>query len=101
MALDFHRLDNNEFLFGLNDIQFTNLNDVFIIFTQRTGLVVDQDDDAKLTTENQQLLTKIIDKYISATDLNSNKNKISDILEFKGLLTYFLLHKIDLQLFED
>jgi len=101
MALDFHRLDNNEFLFSLGGRQFTYLSDIFDTFTQWTGLVIDQYDDLKLTTENQETLIKIIDKYIDTTDLNKDKKKTSAILEFKGLIGFFLNKKVDLELLGD
>lgn len=97
MALDFHRLDNGDFLFGLDDTQCNYLMNIFDTFTQWTGLPIDQYGDAIITTENQQTLINIINKYIDATDLNKDKNKTSAILEFKGLIIYFRNNNIDVK----
>jgi hypothetical protein len=101
MALDFHRLDNNEYLFGLDDRQFQALFEVFETFRQWTGLVIDQYDDLKLTPDNQQTLIKVIDKYIDSTDLNKDKQKTSTILEFKGIMSYFSKWGVDIKLVGD
>jgi hypothetical protein len=101
MALDFHRLDNNEFLFDLNDKQYNYLIEIFDTFTQCTGLVVDQYCDLKLTTENQETLIKIIDKYVDITDLNKDKKKTSAVLELKGILVFFTSSKVDLKIVGD
>ncbi len=101
MALDFHRLDNNEYLFGLDDNALDALAGIFEVFTHRTGLIIDPYGNAKLSTDNQQTLIVIIEKYIEATDLNKDKARTSTILEFKGLLKYFQNNKIDLALFGD
>lgn len=98
MALDFYRLDNNEYLFKLNEEQFSYLQQIFISFSQWTGLVIDAYSDFKLTTENQQTLIKVIEKYIEANDLNVNKKMTSVIIEFKGLLHYFISKNIDIQI---
>ena len=101
MALDFHRLDNNDFLFSLNERQYDYLSDIFDTFTHWTGHIIDQYDDLKLTTENQETLIKIIEKYIDTTDLNKDKKKTSAILEFKGLISFFLNKKVDMELLGD
>ena len=101
MSLDFHRLDNNEYLFGLDEKQIHALADIFDSFKQRTGLIIDPYGKFQLTVENQQTLTAIIEKYIDATDLNKDKGKTSAILAFKGLLQFFQHHKIDLKLIGD
>lgn len=101
MALDFHRLDNKEFLFTLTGKQFDALFEIFETFGQQTGLVIDQYDDLKLTPENQQTLIKVIDKYIDSTDLNRDKWKTSAVLEFKGVMLYFLKMGIDIELVGD
>lgn len=97
MALDFYQLDNNIILFSLDDRQYDYLTDIFSMFTQWTGLSIDQYSDFTLTTENQQTLINIIDKYIDITDLNRDKNKTSTVLEFKGLMIFFSKSKIDLK----
>jgi hypothetical protein len=101
MALDFHRLDNKDFLFALDDREYDYLSEIFDSFTHWTGLIIDQYDKLKLTTENQETLIKIIDKYIDTTDLNKDKKKTSAILEFKGLINLFLNKKVDLELLGD
>jgi hypothetical protein len=101
MALDFHRLDNREYLFGLNDEQYNFVYEIFKTFKHSTGLVIDLHADLQLSIENQLFLIKIIDKYIESNDLNKNKEKTSVIIEFKGLLTFFSNHKINLILFGD
>lgn len=101
MALDFHRLGNREYLFGLDDQTINNLNDIFKTFTQWTGQTIDPYGDLKLSTENQKTIITIIEKYIEMTDLNKDKIKTSTILEFKGLLKYFVNNKIDLEILGD
>jgi hypothetical protein len=101
MALDFCRLDNSEYLFGLDDKHFQALSEIFETFRQWTGLVIDQYDDLTLTPENQQTLIKVIDKYIESIDLNKDKWKTSAVLEFKGVMSYFLKMGIDIELLGD
>jgi hypothetical protein len=45
--------------------------------------------------ESQQLLIKIIDGYISKSDLNKNKDRTLAIIEFRTLLNYFHQKDID------
>ena len=101
MALDFCRLDNREYLFGLDDKQFQALFEIFETFRQWTGLVIDQYGDLTLTPENQLTLIKVIDKYIDSTDLNKDKLKTSAVLEFKGIMSYFLKMGINIELVGD
>ena len=101
MALDFCRLDNSEYLFGLDDKQFQALSEIFETFRQWTGLVIDQYDDLKLTPGNQQTLIRVIENYIDSIDLNKDKWKTSTILEFKGVLSHFLKQGIDIELVGD
>lgn len=89
MALDFHRLDTNEYLFGLDDEQYNCLHDIFKIFHQWTGLEIDPYNDIQLTTENCKTLLQIIDKHVQQTDLNRDKKKVTILLGFRGLLEYF------------
>lgn len=91
----------NENLFGLDDERFNLLSEIFETFNYWTGLSISQYDDLELSTEKQQVLIKIIDKYIEEKDLNRNKKQISAILEFKGLFKYFSDKNIDLKLFGD
>lgn len=81
MALDFHRTDNREYLFGLEDKQYKNLNEIFSEFKNWTGISIDPYSDLKLSIENQSTLVKIIDIYIDKTNLNIDKLKIVDIIE--------------------
>ena len=101
MALDFHRLDNNEYLFGIEGEHFTCFLPILEIFYQCTGLEIDQYKDMQLTKENGQALLKIIDNYILQTDLNRDKKCTSAILEFKGLLKYFISKDISFSLYGD
>jgi len=89
MALNFHRLDNSEYLFGLDNTEYAFLSPIFEIYYQRTGNYVDPYKSMQLTTENCHTLLQIIDKYVQQTDLNKDKQKTSAILEFKGLMKYF------------
>ncbi|WP_207534839.1 hypothetical protein [Desertivirga arenae] len=98
MALDFYRRDTQEYLFGLGDQQFHNLQEIFKEFQYRTGLIIDQYGDTVLSIENQQTLIKIIDGFIEKTDLNKDKAKTVSIIEFRGLLNYFITNRVDLQL---
>ena len=98
MAFDFYRQDNNEYLFGLEDNQFENLNEIFNEFKYRTGYVVDQYKDFKMTLENQEAIIKIIDNYINKTDLNKDKAKTLTIIELRTALEYCSDKKIELKL---
>lgn len=101
MALDFHRLDNNQYLFGLDDRKLDNLAVIFEAYQQRTGIFIDPYSDMQLTTDNQRTLIKIIDDYINKTNLNNDKQKTIDIIEFRGLLTFFANANCDLRLLGD
>lgn len=63
MALDFHRLDNREYLFGLDNNKYKNLYEIFTEYKNWTGFLIDPYSDIKLTIENQKMLIKIIDTY--------------------------------------
>jgi len=101
MALDFHRLDNKEHIFGLDDKQFEALSEIFEEFKYRTGLTIDQYSDFKMTKENQLAIIKIIDEYISKNDLNRNKFKTIAIIEFRLFLLLLSSKNIDLKLIGD
>ena len=98
MALDFHRLDTEEYWFGLDDEQYTRLSNLFEIFQQWTGLQIDAYKDMRLTTENCRTLIQIIDRYIQKTDLNINRKKTTAILGFRGLLNFFQEKNIEFKL---
>ncbi|RDC65393.1 hypothetical protein [Adhaeribacter pallidiroseus] len=98
MALDFYQQNNKEPFFALEDKQFQDLAGIFNEFQCRTGLVIDQFSDAKLTIENQATIIKIIDDYIKKADLNKNKLKTVTIIEFRTHLKYSHKKKNDLLL---
>jgi len=101
MALDFHRLDNNEYLFGLDENKYNLLDDIFQTYKSWTGISIDQYGDTKLSIENQKTLIKIVDDYISKTNLNQDKQKTVTVIEFKSLLTFFSNSEIDLKIIGD
>ncbi len=101
MALDFYKLDDNEYLCGLDDEKFDRLSEIFQKFTHWTRLVIDQYENQILTTENQRTLIKIIDGYISAADLNKDRQKTREIIEFGALLKFYIENEIDLKLVGD
>ncbi|MEQ3498646.1 hypothetical protein ABMY20_02685 [Tenacibaculum sp. SSH1-16] len=101
MALDFHRLDNQEYLFGLNDNKCKNLYEIFTEYKNWTGVLIAPYSDIKLTIENQKMFAKIIDIYIEKTNLNMDKQKIIDILEFRTLLKYFSDKNLDIKILGD
>ncbi|CAL2101699.1 protein of unknown function [Tenacibaculum sp. 190130A14a] len=41
---------------------------------------------------------KIIDEYVTETNLNVNKSKTTSILEFRGLLSFFISKSYSLKL---
>jgi hypothetical protein len=98
MALDFHRLDNDEYLFAIGDEQFSFLSPIFDRFQQWTGQEIDPYKNTQLTTENCQTLLQIVDDYVQQTDLNKDKKRTTAILGFRGLLEYFTGRNIDLAL---
>ncbi|MBP6455941.1 MAG: hypothetical protein KA275_04350 [Chitinophagaceae bacterium] len=101
MALDFHRLDNREYLFGLNDKKYINLEEIFTDYKNWTGIEIDPFSNINLFIENQKILLQIIDTYIEKSNLNVDKQKTIDILEFRTLLNYFLNKNIDLEILAD
>lgn len=101
MALDFHRLNNHEFLFKLDDKKYSNLNDIFTEYKHWTGVYIDQYGDTKLTVENQKTLVKITDIYIEKNNLNSDKQKTVDILEFRALMAFFSNKNCDIKILGD
>ncbi|MFD2562870.1 hypothetical protein [Aquimarina rubra] len=101
MALDFHRLSNNEYLFGIDDHKNNHLEEIYTEFKNWTGIYVDRYGDTNLTVDHQKLMIKIIDSYIHKTDLNVNKQKTIDIIEFRALMDYFSDKGIDLKMVGD
>ena len=101
MALDFHRLDNKKYLFGLDDKKYKNLDEIFTEYKNWTGVYIDPYGDIKLTVENQKMLVKITDNYIEKMNLNTDKQKTVDILEFRTLLKYFSDQNLDIEVLGD
>lgn len=101
MALDFHRSDNREHLFGLEDKDLARLQDLFTTFHHWTGLSIDPYSDLMISAENQETFIKIIDAYVERADLNQDKEKTATILGFRGLLKYALSKNIEFQLLGD
>ncbi|MHC0439192.1 hypothetical protein [Flavobacterium sp. 3-210] len=101
MALDFHRLDNDEYLFSLDDYKYNCLEIIFESYKNWTGIFIDQYSDNKLTIENQKTLIQIIDIYIKQTNLNLDKEKTIAIIEFRGLLFFSLNKNCDLKILGD
>ena len=98
MAVDFYRQDTSEYLFNLDDKQFAALSEIFEEFKYRTGFMIDQYSDFKLTWENQESMVKIIDGYIDKNDLNKNKKKTISVLEFRALMKFFSEKRITINL---
>jgi hypothetical protein len=101
MAIDFHRLDNREYLFGLDDKKCKNLDEVFNEYKNWTGFFIDVYGDTKLTVENQKTLIKIIDTYVDKTNLDLDKQKTVDILEFRALMKYLSEQNLDVEILGD
>lgn len=101
MALDFHRLDNHEYLFQLDDKKYSNLSEIFAEYKQWTGVFIDQYGDTILTVENQKIIIKIIDNYIEKNNLNSDKQKTVSILEFRTLMIFFSGKNCDIKILGD
>lgn len=101
MALDFHRLENGEYLFGLDDKKWNNLDEIFSEYKNWTGIYIDPYSDVKLTVDNQKTLIKIVDVYIEKTNLNVDKTKTVDILEFRALITYSIKNNWSISILGD
>ena len=101
MALDIHRSDNNEYIFGINDELYNCLEPIFEQFKYATGFRIDPYSDTKLNVDNIKLLIKLIDKYIEKADLNKDKKKTMITLEFRGLLNLLIKHNLPISLYGD
>ena len=101
MALDIHRLDNNEYILGLDDEYYSCLSTIFDQFKYSTGLFIDQYGKITLSVKNFEFLIKLIDKYIQNTDLNKDKKQTVKILEFRGLLNMLIKYDIPVKLYGD
>ena len=101
MALDIHRLDNNDYIFGLNDEWQSCLDVIFKRYERSTGIYIDPYKDTILDLDNMKFLIKLIDEYVQKMDLNMNRKQTSIILEFKGMLNLFVKKNIALKLYGD
>lgn len=101
MALDFHRLDNSDYLFGLETAKYNRLEEIFETFKHWTGLAIDPYTDNRLSVDHQKVLLRIIDDYVAKTDLNKDKSKTTAILEFRGLLAYLSTNNWEIELLGD
>ncbi|MDH7447636.1 hypothetical protein [Aquimarina sp. 2201CG14-23] len=101
MALDFHKFDNNEHLFGLDDKQYAHLENLFVEFKQKTGVYIDPYRDIRLSVDHQKTMLKIIDAWIYVADLNKNKLKTETVIQFKTWMDYFSNKDIDIQIVGD
>jgi hypothetical protein len=52
MALDIHKLDTNEHIFGIQDGQYNCLVDIFEQFSKMTGIYIDQYGKTDLNIKN-------------------------------------------------
>ena len=101
MALDFHRLDNNEYLFGLDDSKYAHLEKLFVTFQEKTGIFMNPYGDITLSVGHQKVILKIIDTWISHADLNRDKQKTITITWFRAMLDYFSNKGVEMKLLGD
>ena len=101
MALDFQSSDNQEHLFGLDGKKCTNLYEIFKEYQYWTGIHIDEYGDTRLNVQNQKTLIKIIDIYIEKTNLDLDKQKTTDILEFRALMKYFSDKNLNIEISGD
>ncbi|MBW1294144.1 hypothetical protein [Aquimarina litoralis] len=88
MALDFHRLDTNEYLFGVNDTEYAYLESIFIEFTQQTGIFIDPYGDTQLKVTHLKMIIQMIDTNLT-TESNMDKEKTKVIQEFRRKIAHF------------
>jgi hypothetical protein len=103
MALDIHRLDNGEHIFGLTDHPngYGSIDIIFAKFAKRTGITIDWYADTTLDVSNLKFLMQLIDEYVQNTDLNKNKNATTSILGFRGILDILVNKEISVKLVGD
>ncbi|MFD2909405.1 hypothetical protein ACFSX9_11765 [Flavobacterium ardleyense] len=101
MALDFHRIDNHDHLFALDDQKYQNLDEIFTEFKHCTGIFIDQYANSQLTIANQKALIKIIDNYIERTNLNLEKTKTIDIVEFRTFMKIYSDNELNIKILGD
>ena len=103
MALDIHRLDNGEHLFGLSDYAngYGSIDIIFAKFAKRTGINIDWYANTVLDINNMKFLMQLIDEYVKDTDLNKNKEATTAILGFRGILDMLIGKEISVKLVGD
>jgi len=103
MALDIHRLDNDEHIFGLSDSEngYGFVDIIFERFATKTGIYIDWYSNTVLDVNNMKFLIQLIDAYIKSTDLNKNKNATTSILGFRGILDMLASKEISVKLVGD
>ncbi len=101
MALDFFINKTEKHLFSLESYKYNHLEEIFTNFKYRTGIYIDEYGDSRLNIGDQKLIIQLINEYVEKTDLNKNKLKTKTILEFSGLLSYFIENNYNLELFGD
>lgn len=102
MALDFHNNANEEeYLFSLDNRQYSLLEEIITEFGRWTGIFLDQYGDCVINEGNQKTFIKMIEKYIQNSDLNANKEKTTEIFRFYSLLKYFSERGIEFSVLGD
>jgi len=103
MALDIHRLDNDEHIFGLHDFEggYSSVNIIFAKFASRTGIDIDWYGDTILEVSQLKFLMQLIDEYIQRCDLNKDKSAATAILGFRGILDMLVSKNISVRLVGD
>jgi hypothetical protein len=81
MALDIHRLDTNEHIFGIEDGQYNCLKDIFEQFSRMTGVYIDQYGKTNLNikylvTDPATIYTKQLTMNIITVIMNEWKRQI-------------------------
>lgn len=88
MALDFHRIDTNEYQFGINDTEYGHLESIFIEFTQQAGIFIDPYGDTQLKVTHLKMIIQMIDTNLT-TESNMDKEKTKAIHEFRTRIVFF------------
>ena len=88
MALDFHRLDTNEYLFGVNDIEYAHLESIFMEFKKQTGIFIDPYGDTLLNVMHLKMIIQMIATNLT-TESNMDKEKTKVIHKFRTRIAYF------------
>lgn len=101
MALDFICRETNQHLYEINDKGFLYLKVILQNFHYRTGQNIVPYDDIILDRNNQKILIDIIDDEMKHKDLNKDREQNLFIMEFRGVLNYFLRHQISVICYGD